>query len=70
MPPGRPGSVRTLSQGELNRALLSRQMLLQRMRIGPMQAVERLVAMQAQSPRDPYVALWSRLAGFDPATLS
>jgi len=45
-------------------------MLLQRMRIGPMEAVERLVAMQAQSPRDPYVALWSRLAGFDPATLS
>jgi hypothetical protein len=40
-------------------------MLLQRRRIGPMQAVERLVAMQAQSPRDPYVALWSRLAGFD-----
>ncbi len=35
-----------------------------------MQAVERLVAMQAQSPRDPYVALWSRLAGFDPAMLS
>ena len=35
-----------------------------------MAAVERLVAMQAQVPRDPYVALWSRLEGFRPSALS
>jgi hypothetical protein len=34
-----------------------------------MQAVERLVALQAQVPRDPYVALWSRLSGFQPEML-
>ena len=33
-------------------------------------AVERLVALQSQVPRDPYVALWSRLEPFDPDRLS
>jgi hypothetical protein len=32
--------------------------------------VERLVTMQAQNPLDPYVALWSRLDGFQPDELS
>jgi hypothetical protein len=31
---------------------------------------EALVGLQAQVPRDPYVALWSRLEGFDPTDLS
>ncbi|HJS27840.1 MAG TPA: winged helix DNA-binding domain-containing protein, partial [Actinomycetota bacterium] len=35
-----------------------------------LKAVERLVAMQAQVPRDPYVALWSRLDRFRPETLA
>ena len=29
-------------------------------------AVEKLVGLQAQNPLDPYLALWSRLDGFDP----
>jgi hypothetical protein len=32
--------------------------------------VEHLVGLQAQNPRDPYTALWSRLERFDPLALS
>jgi hypothetical protein len=39
-------------------------MLLRRRRITAPDAVERLVALQAQVPRDPYVALWARVDGF------
>ena len=35
----------------------------------PRDAVAHLVGLQAQQPRDPYVALWSRLRGFDPDRL-
>jgi hypothetical protein len=54
----------------LNRALLARQHLLERATMPPLAMLEHLVAMQAQNPLDPYAALWSRLEGFDPATLS
>jgi hypothetical protein len=53
-----------------NRALLARQLLLERAGTGVVPALEHLVAMQAQSPQAPYVGLWSRLAGFDPDELS
>ncbi len=49
---------------ELNRTLLLRQMLLERKRIDVATAVVRLVALQAQYAPSPYVALWSRVAGF------
>jgi winged helix DNA-binding protein len=54
-----------LTLRELNRALLARQMLLRRERVGVVDAVDRLGGLQAQWAPSPYVALWSRLARFD-----
>ena len=53
-----------LTLRELNRALLERQLLLRRRRLGVRQGVERLCALQAQYSPSPYIALWSRLTGF------
>jgi hypothetical protein len=49
---------------QLNRATLARQMLLAREKISTLGAIERLVAMQAQLARPPYVGLWTRVQGF------
>src|SRR5205809_6112746 len=59
-----------ISPRTLNRALLARQFLLERTTLSPTHAVEHLVGLQAQQPRDPYLGLWSRLQAFDPDALS
>jgi hypothetical protein len=59
----------TITARQLNRATLARQLLLRRERLGVREAVHRLVALQAQEPASPYLALWNRIAGFDPADL-
>lgn len=45
-------------------------MLLRRAEVPVLDAIERLIALQAQVPQDPYIALWSRLDGFRPETLA
>jgi hypothetical protein len=59
-----------LTDRALNRATLERQLLLRRRPLRPVDAVAHLVGLQAQNPLDPYLALWSRLDGFDPEALS
>ena len=60
---------RVLSQRELNRATLARQLLLKRARLPVVRAVERVAGLQAQLASTPYVGLWSRLEGFRPEAL-
>ena len=59
-----------LSRRALNRATMARQLLLERTDLDALAAIEHLVGLQAQEPHDPYLALWSRLEGFDPDELS
>ena len=68
-----------LSQRALNRALLNRQRLLDRVdlpdeadrrRAVVIETIEHLVGLQAQAPFPPYYGLWSRLGGFRPEDLA
>jgi len=60
---------RVLTQRELNRATLARQLLLKRVRLPVAKAVERVAGLQAQLGSTPYVGLWTRLEGFRPQAL-
>lgn len=55
---------RVLTQRELNRATLARQLLLERKRLSPAKVIERLVGMQAQWAPAPYVGIWTRTTSF------
>ncbi|WP_067846371.1 winged helix DNA-binding domain-containing protein [Nocardia lijiangensis] len=53
-----------LSLRELNRTLLLRQKLAERVDLTPFELVRHLVAVQGQEPNWPYIGLWTRLAEF------
>ncbi len=58
-----------LTARRLNRASLGRQLLLRRESLDVVEGVHRVVALQAQEPASPYLALWNRLVDFDPVDL-
>jgi DNA glycosylase AlkZ-like len=60
----------TLSWAELNRAVLARQLLLERAALDPVAAVERVGGLQTQYAPSAYVGLWSRLVDFRRADLT
>lgn len=59
-----------LGERALNRALLDRQLLLERSTMPVLDAIEHLVGLQSQNPAPPYVGLWTRLDGFHPDQLA
>jgi hypothetical protein len=61
---------RVLSTRELNRALLARQLLLERSTLSIPRALERLGGLQTQYAPSADVALWSRLPDFDRDSLT
>jgi len=56
---------RVLTQRQLNRALLARQLLLERAKTPLPRALERIGGIQAQYAPSMYIGLWSRLDGFE-----
>jgi winged helix DNA-binding protein len=58
-----------LTKRDLNRALLARQLLLERQQLSADEAIARVAGLQAQAAVPPFVGLWTRLAGFEPAEL-
>ena len=63
-------SQKVLTTGALNRAMLARQMLLEREPIGARECIERMAGIQNQEPPSGYFALWSRVEGFEIGELS
>src|SRR3954452_12303031 len=61
---------RTLTQRDLNRALLARQLLLERSPAPLPRALEHVGGIQAQYAPSLYFGLWSRLRGLDPAAVT
>lgn len=59
-----PTAERSLTQRELNRALLARQLLLARDQSTIPRVLERMGGLQAQYAPSMYIGLWTRLEGF------
>jgi Winged helix DNA-binding domain len=59
-----PVGERVLTQRELNRALLARQLLLERARLPLPRVLERLCGIQNQYAPNAYIRLWSCVEGF------
>ena len=57
-------SPRELTERELNRALLARQLLLERARVPIPRSLERMCGLQDQYAPGGYIGLWTRLDGF------
>src|SRR5205814_3349325 len=55
---------RVLTQRELNRAVLARQLLLERSTLSIPRALERVAGLQSQYAPSGYVGLWTRLEDF------
>jgi hypothetical protein len=62
--------TRTLTARELNRAVLARQLLLERSGLPIPRALERVGGIQAQYAPSMYIGLWSRLRDFERAALT
>ena len=58
-------SERVLTQRELNRAVLARQLLLERAKLPIPRALERICGIQNQYAPNGYIRLWSCLEGFE-----
>jgi hypothetical protein len=63
-------SERVLSSRELNRALLARQLLLERSPLPLPRALERVAGLQTQYAPSAYISLWSRLQDFQREALT
>ncbi|MGI9608389.1 MAG: DNA glycosylase AlkZ-like family protein, partial [Acidimicrobiales bacterium] len=61
--------TKPLTKRQLNRTTLIRQLLVEREQLSVVETVRRVTALQAQEPVSPYIALWNRIAGFDPSDL-
>jgi len=61
---------RGLTELALNRAVLGRQLLLERRKLRPADAIERVGGLQTQYAPSGYIGLWSRLDGFARADLT
>jgi hypothetical protein len=67
---GTSAAERTLTERELNRALLARQLLLEREGLSLPKALDRMGCLQAQYAPSMYIGLWSRVEGFERPALN